>query len=141
MNADTFITIIRMDQLQKNKEFIINYLTAISGIVKTRELAEKYMTDDVLISQIQYFDAAFPGYEVYIDEMIAEGNLVVVQARFKGIHQGNLAGIAPTHKTVDFPFVVRYKIENNKIVNHWLLADQMVLMEQLGVVPSAQAAQ
>ena len=129
-----------MDTMVNNKAFIINYLTAISGVSKTRAMAEQYMTDEVLISQIEYFDAAFPRYEVYIDEMIAEGNLVVVQARFKGTHLGDLAGIAPTHKTVEFPFVIRYEIEDNKIVNHWLLADQMVLMEQLGVVPGEQAA-
>ena len=26
-----------------------------------------------------------------------------------------------------------YIIENNKIVSHWLVADQMVLMQQLGI--------
>jgi predicted ester cyclase len=128
-----------MEQQQKNKAFIINYLTAISGIVKTRALAEKYMTDEVLIAQIEYFDTAFPGYEVFIDEMIAEGNLVVVRARFRGTHLADLSGIAPTHKTVEFNFVIRYEIADNKIVNHWLLADQMGLMEQLGVVPAAEA--
>jgi predicted ester cyclase len=29
--------------------------------------------------------------------------------------------------------VVTYTIENRKIVSHWLVADQMVLMEQLGI--------
>jgi len=129
-----------MDQQRKNKEFIINYLTDISGIVKTRALAEKYMTDQVLIGQIEYFDAAFPKYEVYINELIAEGNLVVVRARFKGTHKGDLGGIPPTHKTVEYNFVIRYEIENGKIINHWLIADQMSLMEQLGVVPAAAAA-
>jgi predicted ester cyclase len=124
-----------MQQLQKNKEFIINYLTAISGVIKTRALAEKYMTDEVLISQIEYFDAAFPGYEVFIEELTAEGNRVVVRARFRGTHLGDLGGITPTHKVAEFPFVIGYEIEENKIVRHWLLADQMVLMEYLGVVP------
>ncbi|MBK8503993.1 MAG: hypothetical protein IPL46_18365 [Saprospiraceae bacterium] len=27
-------------------------------------------------------------------------------------------------------------IKNNKIIDHWLIADQMILMEQLGVVGS-----
>jgi len=128
-----------MDQQQKNKQFIINYLTAISGVRKTRALAEKYTSDEVLINQIDVFDAAFPGYEVYINEMTAEDNRVVVQARFKGKHMGCIAGVPPTHKTVEFTFVIRYEIEDNKIVGYWLLADQMTLMEQLGVAPSTQA--
>ena len=130
-----------MEQQTKNKEFIINYLTAISnGTAKTREILAKYMTDESLISHIEFFEAAFPKYEVYIDEMTAESNRVIVQARVKGTHLGDMGGIPPTFKQVDFPFVIKYEIENNMIVNHWMLADQMALMEQLGVVAAAAAA-
>ena len=126
---------------QQNKEFIINYLnTLATGVPKTRELLEQFISDEALIAHIEFFEAAFPGYEVLIDEMTAEGNRVVVQARLKGTHLGDLSGIPPTFKTVDFPFVIRYEIENNKIISHWMLADQMSLMEQLGVVPTTAAA-
>jgi predicted ester cyclase len=128
-----------MEQQQKNKEFIINYINAVgTGVPKTRALLEKYITDEALIGHIEFFETAFPGYEVYIDEIIAEGNRVLVQARTKGTHLGNLGDIPPTFKNVDFPFVVRYEIDNNKIVSHWMLADQMVLMQQLGIVPSPE---
>ena len=131
-----------MEQQNKNKEFIINYFNAMeSGVSKTRQFLEHYMTDEALIEHIEFFEAAFPGYNIYIDEMTAEGNRVIVQARLKGTHMGDLSGIPPTYKTVDFPFVIRYEIENNKIISHWMLADQMALMEQLGVIPAAAAAQ
>jgi len=130
-----------MDQQQKNKEFIINYFNDLAtGAPKSRTLLEKYMTDEALIGHIEFFEAAFPRYEVYIDEMTAESNRVIVQARLKGTHLGDLGGIPPTHKNVDFPFVIKYEIEDNMIVHHWMLADQMELMQQLGVVPEAQAA-
>ena len=58
----------------------------------------------------------------------------MVRARAKGRHEGELNGIPPTYKNVDFPFSIGYEIENNKIISHWLIADQMVLMEQLGVM-------
>jgi predicted ester cyclase len=128
-----------MDQQRKDKEFIINYLTAVSGVVKTRELLENYMTDEALISHIEIFEAAFPRYDLFIDEMTAEGNRVIIRARVAGTHLGDLGGIAPTYKTVDFPVIVGYEIENNKIISHWMLADQMKLMEQLGVIPAAAA--
>jgi hypothetical protein len=37
-----------------------------------------------------------------IDEMIAEGDRVMVRWIFNGIHQGEYLGIAPTHKPVSF---------------------------------------
>ncbi len=129
-----------MEQLRKNKEFIINYFNALSGSGdKSRVFLGKYIADEGLIGHIEFFEAAFPNYEIFADEVTAEGNRVVVKGRFKGTHKGELSGIAPTFKTVEFPLVTRYEIENNKIISHWMLADQMSLMEQLGVMPAAEA--
>jgi len=123
-----------MEQLKKNKEFVVSYFNAISGVVKTRALIEKYVSDQALIEHIEFFDAAFPGYELFIEEMTAEGNRVVVRARTKGRHEGILNGIPPTFRNMDIAFCIGYEIEDGKISNHWLIADQMALMEQLGVL-------
>ncbi len=123
-----------MEHLTQNKEFIIRYFNAISGAAKTRSIMEAFAADESLINHIEFFEAAFPKYEIFADEVTAEGNRVVVRARFKGTHKGELSGIPPTHKTVEFPFAIGYEIENNKISSHWLIADQMSLMEQLGVM-------
>lgn len=128
-----------MEQQRKNKEFVINYFNALCNAPKTRELMLKYMSDEALIGHIEFFEAAFPNYQVFIDEMTAEGDRVIVKARMKATHLGDLGGIPATYKTVDFPFVVAYEIENNMIISHWMIADQMALMEQLGVVPAAAA--
>ena len=56
------------------------------------------------------------------------------------MHKGDLNGIPPTFKEVNIPFTIRYTIENNKITSHWILADQMAMMQQLGVIPEAEAA-
>ncbi len=130
-----------MENLKKNREFIIRYFNGISGAEKTRELCERYTNDEKLIEHIQFFDGAFPGYELFIEEMITEGNKVVVRGRATGFHTGNLNGIPPTGKKMDLPFVIRYTIGNEKITDHWILADQMILMEQLGVMPKETSEQ
>lgn len=122
-----------MDQLKQNKEFVIRYFNAMSSNVKTRELIEEYVSDEELIGHIQFFESVFPKYDVFADEITAEGNRVVVRARLKGCHAGEFNGIPPTYRNVEFPFVISYDIENRKIVHHWLIADQTILMEQLGV--------
>jgi predicted ester cyclase len=122
-----------MDQVKQNKELIIRYLNAMSGHVKTRKLMEEYITDEELIGHIEFFDTVFPEYEMFADEITAEGNRVVVRARLKAYHAGDFNGIPPTYRNVEFPFVVSYEIENGKIVHHWIIADQTILMEQLGV--------
>ena len=101
--------LLKMQQQNQNKEFINRYFNALgSGAPKTKELLEKYITDKELIEHINFFEAVFPGYEVIADEMTAEDNKVVVKARFKGVHEGELNGIAPTHRTIEFPFAISY---------------------------------
>ena len=126
-----------MDKLKKNREFIIKYYNTISGAAKTPELCEKFATDNKLLEHIAFFEGAFPKYELFIEEMMTEGNKVMVQGRATGIHQGALNGIPATGKKMDLPFCIRYTIENNMIIDHWLIADQIILMEQLGVMATA----
>ena len=123
-----------MENLKKNREFIARYFNAMSGVTKTEELCNEYMTDEHLKEHIIFFDGAFPKYDILIEEMISEGNKVVIRGRLKGEHKNEFNGIPATNKSVDFPFVIRYTIENGKITDHWLIADQMILMEQLGVM-------
>ncbi len=66
--------------------------------------------------------------------MIAEGDKVAVCARFRGTHNGDLMGIAPTGKTVALPFIIVYQVAAGKITGFNLAIDQMELMKQLGVM-------
>ncbi len=123
-----------MEQHKQNKAFIIRYFNALSGTPKTKELVDEFVTDPALMDHINFFETAFPQYEVFMDELTAEGNRVVVKGRFKGCHMGEFNGVTPTQRTVEIPFAVSYEIENEKIVHHWLIADSMALMEQLGAM-------
>ena len=116
------------------KELVQEYLHAISGKPKTDALMDKYITDPQLKEHIRFFESAFPEYELIGDDLIQEGNKVAVRATFRGVHRGDLMGIAPTGKDVSISLMLIYEIENNKIVNHWMVADQFALMQQLGVV-------
>lgn len=125
-----------MENLKKNRQFIIDYYNTLSGFEKPRELCERYTNDEKLIEHIEFFEGAFPRYNLFIEEMVTEGNKVVVMARATGIHTGHLNGIPPTGRKMDLPFIIRYTIEKNKITDHYLVADQIILMEQLGIKSS-----
>jgi predicted ester cyclase len=49
--------------------------------------------------------------------------------------------IAPTGKEVSMPFMIIYRVANSKIVQHWLIADQMGLMQQLGAIPAPESTE
>jgi predicted ester cyclase len=121
-----------MEQIEKNKQFISEYLAALSEAEsKTMPLLTRFITDQHLIEHILFFESVFPKYKLIADEITCEENRVIMYGRFKGTHLGELNGIPPSGKSVELPLAVGYKIENNKIAEHWLVIDQMTLMEQL----------
>ncbi len=122
-----------METTKKNKQFILEYYNALSGVEKTEKLIDHYVNDEELKNHITFFDAILPRYKVVVDEMIAENNKVVVLARVRGTHEGEFNGIPPTHQNVEIRFTIRYVIEKDKIVDHWMISDLTTLYEQLGV--------
>jgi predicted ester cyclase len=74
------------------------------------------------------------------DDVIAEGDKVAVRATFRGTHTGDFMGIAPTQRQVTQPLIIIYRVDGDKIVEHWLSIDMLSFMQQLGVVPEPAAA-
>jgi hypothetical protein len=122
-----------METPKKNKQFILDYYNALSGVEKIEELIDRYVDDEELKNHIIFFDTILPRYKVLVDEMVAENNKVVVLARAKGKHEGEFKGIPPTHQNVEIRFTIRYVIEKDKIVDHWMISDLTTLYEQLGI--------
>ena len=119
---------------KENKKFILRYINAMNGKKKDATLCDEFMTDQKLKEHILFFDAIFPEYSAVAEEILAEGDRVMIRATCQGKHKGTFNGIPPTGKSVEFPFVVTYTIRQGKIVDHWLIADQVVLLQQLGVM-------
>ncbi len=118
----------------ENKEFIARYFAALSGKAKSAVVVAEFTDNAELRQHIEIFEAAFPHYELLADEMIAEGDKVVVCARFRGTHKGDLMGIAPTGRQVTIPFIIVYQVVGGKIAGFNMAIDQMDLMKQLGVM-------
>ncbi|HET9906857.1 MAG TPA: ester cyclase [Anaerolineales bacterium] len=122
---------------QENKEFIRKYIEAISGKPKPSELVDLYVAEQPLIEHIAMNEAAFPEYEMHIEKLIAEDDLVSVIGRAGGTHKGPFMGMPPTGKSWDVPIHITYRIQGGKIVEHWMVIDTAAFMQQLGMIPSA----
>ena len=79
------------------------------------------------------------GWSESIDEMIAEGDRVMVRWTFRGVHQGEYLGIPPTHKPVTFSGIYIFRVANGRIAEVWNLWDQMGEWQQLGILPEKAA--
>jgi predicted ester cyclase len=81
------------------------------------------------------FRSAFPDFKVTIDDLIAEGDKVVVRSTWSGTHKGEFMGNAPTGKSVSFGVIDIIRFAGGKAVEHWGQMDRMGMMQQLGVIP------
>ncbi len=100
-----------------------NASTTNQGLEAYKQVLSMYMT-------------AFPDLHFTIEDMIAEGDTVVVRYTTRGTHQGNFMGIPPTGKQVSGTGIFIDRIVNGKAVEQWINGDDLGLLQQLGVVPA-----
>jgi predicted ester cyclase len=89
---------------------------------------------------VKWLHAVFPDLHQDIEEMIAEGDKVVVRSTFRGTHQGTFAGIAPTGKRLHMTAIEIFRVQDGKLPEHWINADYLGAMQQLGVLPTPETA-
>ncbi len=83
---------------------------------------------------VMMYRMAFPAVHFTIDDLIAEGERVVIRWTVTGTHQGELRGIAPTGKHVTVMGMVISRFAKGKVEEDWINFDALGLMQQLGVV-------
>lgn len=79
---------------------------------------------------------AFPDLHVTIEDMIAEGNKVVVRMTMHGTQQGAFGSIPPTGKQVAVSTIDIIRIEGGQIVEEWGIDDRLGMIQQLGLIPA-----
>lgn len=95
----------------------------VHGPAGSRQMMEMYLS-------------AFPDLTMTIDDLVAEGDKVVVRWTGHGTHKGALLGAAPTGKTVTAHGIVISRIKDGRIVEDWEQFDQLSMLQQIGIVPA-----
>ena len=128
-----------MNSPSENKQFVAQYLQALSGKAKTPELVGRFVSDPALVEHIHQAEAGFPSYEIVVDDSIAERDLVAVRGTFRGVHRGTFAGIDATGRQVSAGLMIIYRIDGDRIVEHWMQFDGAAVMTQLTEAQTARA--
>ena len=71
-----------------------------------------------------------------VQDVVAEGDRVVVRWTQDGTHVGEFAGIPPTDKTFTIGGIDIYRVEDGALCEHWHMVDQLSILGQLGVLPN-----
>jgi steroid delta-isomerase-like uncharacterized protein len=86
-----------------------------------------------------YMDA-FRDARITVDAQFGEGEFVATRWTGRGIHEGELMGIAPTGKEATVTGITISRLADGKIVEEWNNWDTFGLLVQLGAVPEPTRA-
>ena len=70
-----------------------------------------------------------------VEDVIAEGDRVVVRWTNAGTHIGEFAGIPATGRTFTIAGIDVYRVEGDLLAEHWHVVDQLAMLGQLGLLP------
>jgi steroid delta-isomerase-like uncharacterized protein len=117
------------------------------------EMAEKWFTPDLTFQTtiqpepfrgpegfLEFYrgiSGGFPDYDIKLDEVVAEGNKVVLRFTFRGTNTGDYFGIPATFKPVTIRFVEIFTVRDGQIAEIWHVANVLDVMQQLGFLPKS----
>ncbi|HEU5100870.1 MAG TPA: ester cyclase [Roseiflexaceae bacterium] len=79
--------------------------------------------------------SGFPDSQWTIDDLVAEGDKLVMRWTSRGTHQGEAFGIPATGRSVVVTGITIYRVSGGKLAEQWTEVDMLGLMQQLGVAP------
>ena len=140
--------------VEENKDLVSRIIKesadAVGDVNKLNALVDKYYAPDAVThfasggdvnleqykQLMPYMWNAFPDANTIVDDMVAEGDKVVVRYTMEGTQKGEYLGVAPTGKKITMNIVVIVRIAGGKAAEGWVLGDTFGLMIQLGAIPN-----
>lgn len=78
---------------------------------------------------------AFPDFDIRIEDIIQEGNKVVVRSTITGTQRGAFAGFPATGRPMAIQAVDIHEISGGRIIRTWHTEDWMTGLRELGHRP------
>jgi predicted ester cyclase len=92
---------------------------------------------DILVQRHVGLRRIYGNPRFVVEDLIAEGDKVLLRWSFTGKHIGPIMGAAPTGKEISVGGMNLFQLAGGKIVEFWVNADDLGELQQVGVVPTS----
>lgn len=138
-----------MSLQEQNKEIVRRFYAEVMGqgnLESLRELMHEDFVDHgeslfgspqgrALLEQgIGYMHNLFQDFSVFLDDMIADGDLVGVRGTMRCKNTGEWLGVKPMGNNLEWKGMAIFRIENGKIKERWFNSDSLNIVVQMGAV-------
>ena len=90
---------------------------------------------DGLREMVEAYRAAIAGLNVTIDQQFTEGDHVATRFTIRGTHDGELMGVPPSGRDVEFTGITISRCREGRIEEEWEIVDTVALLRQIGALP------
>ena len=112
-----------------------------NDFVENDEIPGLPPTKDGVVQYFRIMLAAFPDLRMDVQDSFASGDKAVARLRISGTHQGEFMGIPATGKPVSVNLIDITRFGDDGLAReHWGVADQLAMMQQLGMIPAGAAS-
>ncbi|WP_256793973.1 ester cyclase [Terrabacter sp. Ter38] len=81
------------------------------------------------------YRAAFPDFHTTLEDVLLDGDRVVVRGTDRGTHRGDFMGFPATGREVTTTWIEIFRMEDGKAAEGWLESDSATLRSQLIAEP------
>ena len=89
----------------------------------------------VMTSAIERVSGALSEVTFQVEDTISQGDKVAVRLTSSAIQSGTFMGMPPTNKRYSIEEIHIFRIEGDKVAEHWHQMDAMGMLQQLGQMP------
>jgi steroid delta-isomerase-like uncharacterized protein len=82
-------------------------------------------------SAVTAFREAFPDLHTTLEDVLADGDRVVVRGTDRATHRGDFMGFPATGREITMTWIEIFRMENGKAAEGWVESDSSVLRNQL----------
>lgn len=76
----------------------------------------------------------FPDIKWTVEDLIADGNKVVIRWTWKGTNTGSFRGFPASNKQVTDNAIAIYEFSEDKVISAWIQSDRLGFLQQIGVI-------
>jgi predicted ester cyclase len=84
-------------------------------------------------ASIAHLRGVFEDLEVLVEDVVVQDDRVAVRTLNRGVHRGELLGVAGTGRTIEFRASDVHRLREGLIVETWHLEDYFAIATQLGL--------
>ena len=131
--AENLMTHTAWTAAEDDQDLTQHHTFVHDDIVVNQPGAEPVVGLDGYLTMMKETYAALPDFHVTLEDQFATDDRVVCRWRMSGTHRGDLYGVPPTGKQIEWTGVSLWEFDGGKARRGWIYSDVTGLMGQLGL--------